>query len=137
MGISMLFDSSIRFPQHIHSYAVGVTDARTLGDYRGLQVPSKSDSTSRSDAGKSIAEAVGVLVVLCLLQFGSYGIDHDLTKYHQGWALRFTMAMILVSTVVGTLAEIVSCFSRSCADRLPYLGAFGKVLIWLGSALEE
>lgn len=95
----------------------------------------------------SILESAGILAVLYLMVVrSSYGVDlysaalddTDI-EYH---VLEIAMYMVLVSTCLGVLAEIIAfsreqC-SRSCSGRFSYyLGALGNVLIWLGSALLE
>ena len=85
----------------------------------------------------SVFEALGVVVVSSVLLSlpGFYGRSED-TFYRLPVLFRLAWATIAIVTV-GALSEITVESSDRAARRLPYLGAVGNALIWLGAALLE
>ena len=85
----------------------------------------------------SVFEALGVVTVSSVLLSlpGLFGVSDD-TSYRMH--VFFYLAWITIPiVVVGALAEVAVEFSDCAANRLPYLGAVGNGLIWLGAALLE
>lgn len=86
----------------------------------------------------AVAEGAGILSIWFLLSFSSSGIQEDEVTVNQQRILSAFMFVIFGATFAGTLAEVVAYYCSSAArSRLPYLGAVGNALIWVGSALIE
>eukprot|EP00904_Undaria_pinnatifida_P010704 jgi/Undpi1/6764/HiC_scaffold_21.g09243.m1 len=93
--------------------------------------------TALSSLAPAIFETLGVVVVSSVMLSlpGFYSVSDDTYKRLPVflWLAWATVPIV----VVGALAEIAMEFSDSAAGRLPYLGAVGSGMIWLGAALLE
>ncbi len=84
------------------------------------------------------AEGAGILSIWFLLSFSPSGIQEDEVTDKQRGILNAFMIVIFGATLAGTLAEVkYYCSGGASPSRLPYLGAVGSALIWVGSALIE
>ena len=98
--------------------------------------------TSFRAAGSGF-EAAGVLMFhLWLARSSVYwydtrtALDETQAPVRVYFLMKIVVAAI-VSTCAGVLANAEFYSSSFASDRLPYLGAFGSALIWLGVALTE
>lgn len=107
-----------------------------------LKNPSRSGGTALL-AGAAAFEALGVVIVATVLMWllpgftadddDSTGTSTTLADSPEAWLVWAAVA----SAVVGVLLEAIPAVSYRVAGKVPFLGAFGHALLWLGVAALE